>query len=77
MKTAWRRPGLIASLLASTILACGGAAWGAIDAASPPLSLPPVVNQAGFADLVAKVKPAIVNIAITEQGQGINSQQLQ
>jgi serine protease Do len=67
----------LGGLLATTVLACGCAAWAAVDATAPPLSLPPVVNQAGFADLVAKVKPAIVNIAVTEQGRQINSQQLQ
>jgi serine protease Do len=30
------------------------------------LSLPPVANQAGFSDLVTKVKPAVVNIATSE-----------
>jgi serine protease Do len=64
-------------LLAGTILAGGGVAWSAGDAIAPPLSLPPVVNQAGFADLVAKVKPAIVNIAVVEKGQEINGHQLQ
>jgi serine protease Do len=77
-RTAARRSQVfISSLLATTILACGCAAWAAIDAAAPPLSMPPVVNQAGFADLVAKVKPAIVNIAVTEKGQGITAQELQ
>ena len=73
----WRRPGFAAALLAATILAGGGVAWSAGDATAPPLSLPPVVNQAGFADLVAKVKPAIVNIAVVEKGQEINDHQLQ
>ncbi|HEY3796050.1 MAG TPA: hypothetical protein VGM09_29870, partial [Bradyrhizobium sp.] len=70
------RPGLATALLAGTILACGGFAWSAVDAAAPPLSLPSVANQAGFADLVAKVKPAIVNIAVVEKGEEVNSQQL-
>jgi serine protease Do len=72
-----RRRVFVGSLLASTFLACGCAAWAAIDATAPPLSLPPVANQAGFADLVAKVKPAIVNIAVTEKGQEVTGEQLQ
>ena len=70
-----------AALLATTILAGGGFAWaeaGATGAASGPLGLAPVVNQAGFGDLAAKVGPAVVNIATTgdveqaadEQGPG-------
>ena len=60
---------LATALLASTLLAGGGFAWseaGAATEAAPPLGLAPVVNQAGFADLVAKVRPAVVNIATTE-----------
>jgi serine protease Do len=34
--------------------------------AAGPLGLPPVARQAGFGDLAAKVKPAVVNIATTE-----------
>lgn len=62
-----------AALLASTVIAGGGLAWaeaGPTDAATAPatapLGLPPVANQAGFADLVAKVRPAVVNIATVE-----------
>ena len=76
-KRGWRRPGFIAALLAGTILAGGRAAWSAVASAAPPLSSPPVVNQAGFADLVAKVKPAIVNISILEKVEEIKGQQLQ
>jgi serine protease Do len=75
------RPGLVAGLLARTLLACGAVAWAAVDGAAPPLRLPPVANQSGFAGLVAKVKPAIVNIAVVEtvveKGQEINGRQLQ
>ena len=35
------------------------------------------MNQAGFADLVAKVKPPIVNISILEKVEEIKGQQLQ
>ncbi len=70
-----------AALLATTILAGGGFAWaesGATGTATAPLGLAPVVNQAGFGDLAAKVRPAVVNIATTgdveqaadEQGSG-------
>ena len=77
-----RRKGLFAAaLLATTVIAGGGFAWaeagstdaattpatpGATAPATAPLGLAPVVNQAGFADLAAKVAPAVVNIATTE-----------
>lgn len=62
-----RRKGLLASgLLATTVLAGGGFAWSSAGASEPPLGLAPVVNQAGFADLAEKVRPAVVNIATTE-----------
>ena len=73
----WTKPrGLrvpLATLLVGTALGAGGVAWSSSDsltrsqAASAPLSLPPVANQAGFADLVAKVQPAVVEIATTGQ----------
>jgi len=55
---------LSAALLGGTLL-CGGIA----SADSGPLSLPPVANQAGFSELVTKVKPAVVNIATSEMRQ--------
>jgi serine protease Do len=64
-----------AALLATTMLAGGGFAWAesgndaAQTPATAPVGLAPVVNQAGFADLAAKVGPAVVNIATTE---GVN-----
>jgi len=66
------RKGLLAAgLLATTVLAAGGGfAWSMAGATEPPatapLGLAPVVNQAGFADLAEKVRPAVVNIATTE-----------
>jgi len=75
MRTTGRgRKGMFAAaLLATTVLAGGGGlAWaesGDAPAQAPataPLGLAPVVNQAGFADLAAKVGPAVVNIATTE-----------
>jgi serine protease Do len=70
---------LVGALLATTILAGGGLAWSAAsatEAASTPLGLAPVVNQAGFADLVAKVRPAVVNIATTEDAQQAMDQEI-
>jgi serine protease Do len=69
-----RRPKLAfaAALLAGTVLAGGGPAW----AAEEPLQLAPVVNQAGFSDLVTKVKPAVVNIATSEMPQQSKLQQM-
>ncbi len=68
-----------AALLATTILAGGGGlAWaesGSAPApATAPLGLAPVVNQAGFADLAAKVGPAVVNIATTEGADQMSDQ---
>ncbi|MTJ81842.1 MAG: DegQ family serine endoprotease [Telmatospirillum sp.] len=62
-----RRRGLAALLLAGTVLA--GVAAPTFSQAAPasePLHLPPVANQAGFADLAQTVRPAVVNIATTE-----------
>jgi serine protease Do len=64
-----RRRLLVGALLASTILAGGSLVWsetGAAATATKPLGLAPVADQAGFADLVAKVRPAVVNIATTD-----------
>jgi serine protease Do len=62
-----RRYAVAAALLATTILS-GGAAFAdtATTAASGPLGLPAVANQAGFSELVTTVKPAVVNIATSE-----------
>jgi serine protease Do len=65
-RTARRRKGIFAAaLLATTVIAGGGFAWADAGSATAPLGLAPVVNQAGFADLAAKVGPAVVNIATT------------
>ena len=78
-----RRPAFAAALLASTIFAGGafvGHAWSADPAPStPPITVAPSVEQHGFAQLVSKVKPAVVNIATTEtqpHGQGPDLSQL-
>jgi serine protease Do len=69
-RTARRRKGMFAAGLLATTMLVGGFAWthaGAADApVTAPLGLAPVVNQAGFADIAAKVGPAVVNIATTE-----------
>jgi serine protease Do len=59
-----------AALLATTVIAGGGLARAEVrttdsNTATAPLGLAPVVNQAGFADLAAKVRAAVVNIATT------------
>ncbi|MGD0431520.1 MAG: Do family serine endopeptidase [Acetobacteraceae bacterium] len=65
-----RKGTFAAALLATTIIAGGGFAWaeaGSTNAPpTAPLGLAPVVNQAGFADIAAKVGPAVVNIATVE-----------
>ena len=66
-----RRPRrLMAALLATTMLVGAGAAW-TLDtpAQAQNQSALAAVTQAqpGFADLAAKVKPAVVNIAVTEK----------
>ena len=62
---------VLLALLLGTALGAGGIAWSSDLAANagapPPLSLAPVVSQTGFADLVDKVKPAVVQIAVTEE----------
>jgi len=76
-----RNGAFAAALLATTVLAGGGFAWAESDNSNPqaapttaPLGLAPVVNQAGFADLAAKVGPAVVNIATTEGGNEVAQQ---
>jgi len=68
-----RKAALAGALLATTAIAGAGFAFSAAQAdtpaAQPPLGLPTVVNQAGFGDLVTKVKPAVVNIATSGLAQ--------
>ena len=62
-----RRKGIFAAaLLVTTVIAGGGFAWAQAGGGTAPLGLAPVANQAGFADLAAKVGPAVVNISTTE-----------
>jgi serine protease Do len=66
-RTVRRRKAIFAAaLLGTTVIAGGGFAWAQTGGATAPLGLAPVANQAGFADLAAKVGPAVVNIATTE-----------
>ena len=69
---------VLAGLLATTILAGGSFAWSS-EAAAPaaaPLGLPAIANQAGFADLVAKVQPAVVTISTTAPSERTSAQQM-
>lgn len=64
-----RRPALVVALLATTMFGGGavvGHAWSATNPAAPPISAEPSVKQAGFAELVTKVKPAVVNISSSQ-----------
>ena len=75
-KTARRIRHALAALLVTTALVGSGYAmrgWAAdqplpqVASTPAPVAAPYMMNQAGFADLVDKVKPAVVNIATTEQ----------
>jgi serine protease Do len=62
--------GMIAALLLSAAVGAGAAAWavsGPSFAAAAPLTMTPVNPQAGFAPLVARVKPAVVQITTISQ----------
>lgn len=61
------RRALFAALLAGVALGAGGVAWSSGEIAGGPISVPVAANQPGFADLVARVRPAVVEIAVTEQ----------
>jgi len=72
---------VLTALLLGTALGAGGAAWTLADrsfaATPPPLAVAPVNSQPGFGPLVAKVKPAVVQIATVSQAQGEDGQDLQ
>ena len=79
IKQRGRRKGymLSAALLATTVLGGGGfllSSAAADTTPTAPLSAPTTMAQAGFADLVAKVKPAVVNIATEGKKVGANEQ---
>ena len=60
----------LAALLLGTVIGAGGWALSPSFAASPaPITVTPVNPQASFAPLVAKVKPAVVQIATTSRPQ--------
>ncbi len=61
------RRALFAALLAGVGLGAGGVAWSSGEIAGGPISVPAAANQPGFADLVARVRPAVVEITVTEQ----------
>ena len=61
---------MTAALLGASLLAGGAMAGFAVAQATgapPPLSLPNIDKQQGFADLVSTVRPAVVNIATTQK----------
>src|SRR4051812_20009033 len=71
MNSPQRRPRrLMAALLATTMLVGAGAAWTfdtPAQAQNQSALAAATQTQPGFADLAAKVKPAVVNIAVTEK----------
>src|SRR3546814_7955923 len=73
------RRAIAAVLLATTLLAGGGGFLAACAIAAndsnQPVTVPPMAQRAGFADLVARVKPAVVNIATTEKVDDKSGQQ--
>jgi serine protease Do len=72
---------VLAALLLGTALGGGGVAWVLADrslaATPPPLSVAPANPQPGFGPLIAKVKPAVVQIATVSRPQGDDGQELQ
>ncbi len=69
---------LVAALLLGAAFGGGGVAWAVSGQPVPaPLSVTPANIQPGFSSLVAKVKPAVVQIAVTSQGSGEESVQEQ
>jgi serine protease Do len=69
---------LAAALLVTTALAGGGITAGVFSAnaaETAPITVTPAANQPGFGDLVAKVKTAVVNIAVTDAVQKTDARQ--
>src|ERR1039458_8213756 len=62
---------MVTALQLGAVLGAGGVglALSGPSFAAPPISVTPVNPQAGFAPLVAKVKPAVVQIATTSRVQ--------
>ena len=72
---------LLAALMSTTIIGGSAAVWSLgskADAATEPLKLAPatVTNAAGFADLVAKARPAVVSIATTGRFEAAGSPEM-
>ena len=73
---------LLAALMSTTIIGGSAAIWSLgskeADAATEPLKLAPatVTNAAGFADLVAKARPAVVSIATTGRFEAAGSPEM-
>ena len=72
---------VLAALLLGAAIGAGGVAWTlssqSFAAPPPPLSITPVNPQSGFAPLVARIKPAVVQIATVSQLKGEDNQELQ
>ena len=65
------RISLVAALLVGTGLGAAGTAWGLSAPTPPPISVTPTnATQSGFAPLVAKVKPTVVQITTTSPVSG-------
>jgi serine protease Do len=72
------RPGrLLVALLLGSVLGAGGAALSLSDpslaANAPPITVPPSNPQAGFASLVTRVKPAVVQISTISGGAAVEA----
>lgn len=64
---------VVAALLLGTAIGAGGVAWtvSSPSFAAAPLSAGPMTPQAGFAPLVARVKPAVVQVTtVSRVGAG-------
>lgn len=70
------RRALFAALLAGVALGAGGVAWSSGEIAGGPISVPAAANQPGFADLVARVRPAVVEIAVTERAPRMTREEI-
>jgi len=70
---------LVAALMVTTALGAGAITAGVIPASAAetaPIAVTPAANQPGFGDLVAKVKTAVVNIAVTDAIQKTDAHEM-
>lgn len=67
---------LFAALLAGVALGAGGVAWSSGEIAGGPISVPAAASQPGFAELVSRVRPAVVEIAVTERAARMTRMQM-